>query len=166
MALSSCFIISNNVSSFFHSVMWNVLILRPCWIEIIEQKFWRPSSSFRGSYENTQSSSAVSLSFLHHNNNHAGRIELNHSVDNQNYSGHNLQFDLIQKAPLFTCTFMHLADAFIQRDLQCIHAIHLSTSTCFLGIEPTTFVLLTHRSTTEPQLNYVKKVVIFIEKSW
>ncbi len=26
---------------------------------------------------------------------------------------------------IFTFTFMHLADAFIQSDLQCIHAIHL-----------------------------------------
>ncbi len=26
---------------------------------------------------------------------------------------------------LFTFTFMHLADAFIQSDLQCIHAIHI-----------------------------------------
>ncbi len=28
-------------------------------------------------------------------------------------------------AKLFTFTFMHLADAFIQSDLQCIQAIHL-----------------------------------------
>ncbi len=69
----------------------------------------------------------------------------------QNYSRYNLQFDLIQKAPrLFTFTFMHLADIYM----------------CFLGIEPMTFVLLTQCSTTEPQLNYVKKVVIFLEKSW
>ncbi len=38
---------------------------------------------------------------------------------------------------------MHLADAFIQSDLQCIH--------CSLGIEPTTFALQTQCSTTEPQ---------------
>ncbi len=44
-----------------------------------------------------------------------------------------------------TFTFMHLADAFIQSDLQCI--IHGYS----LGIEPTTFALLTQCSTTEPQ---------------
>ncbi len=36
-------------------------------------------------------------------------------------------------------TFMHLADAFIQRDLQCIQAVHFFISMCSLGIEPTTF---------------------------
>ncbi len=44
---------------------------------------------------------------------------------------------------------MHLSDAFIQRDL--IQAIHVFISMCFLGIEPTTFALLTQLSTTEPQ---------------
>ncbi len=42
---------------------------------------------------------------------------------------------------------MHLADAFIQSDLQCIQAIHFIVSmhytfllyVCSLGIEPTTF---------------------------
>ncbi len=29
-----------------------------------------------------------------------------------------------------TFTFMHLADAFIQSDLQCIQAIHFFVSTC------------------------------------
>ncbi len=39
-----------------------------------------------------------------------------------------------------TFTFMHLADAFIQSDLQCIQAIHFFYQyVCFLGIEPTTF---------------------------
>ncbi len=37
-----------------------------------------------------------------------------------------------------TFTFMHLADAFIQSDLQCIQAIRI-VSMCSLGIEPTTF---------------------------
>ncbi len=47
---------------------------------------------------------------------------------------------------------MHLADAFIQSDLQCIQAIHLYCQyVCSLGIEPTTFALLTQCSTTEPQ---------------
>ncbi len=37
---------------------------------------------------------------------------------------------------------MHLADAFIQSDLQCIQAIHLFCQyVCSLGIEPTTFAL-------------------------
>ncbi len=40
----------------------------------------------------------------------------------------------------FTFTFMHLADAFIQSDLQCIQAIHFFYHyVCSLGIEPTTF---------------------------
>ncbi len=51
---------------------------------------------------------------------------------------------------LFTFTFMHLADAFIQSDLQCIQAIQCLYA-CSLGIEPTTFALLTQCSTTEPQ---------------
>ncbi len=47
----------------------------------------------------------------------------------------------------FTFTFMHLADAFIQSDLQCIQAIHLYCQyVCSLGIEPTTFALLTQCS--------------------
>ncbi len=53
-----------------------------------------------------------------------------------------------------TFTFMHLADTFIQSDLQCIQAIHFFYQyVCSLGIEPTTF--WTHNlmqcSTTEPQ---------------
>ncbi len=38
-----------------------------------------------------------------------------------------------------TFTFMHLADAFIQSDLQCTQAIHFLHYVCSLGIEPTTF---------------------------
>ncbi len=41
---------------------------------------------------------------------------------------------------------MHLADAFIQSDLQCIQAIFFFVSMCSLGIEPTTFALLTQCS--------------------
>ncbi len=42
---------------------------------------------------------------------------------------------------------MYLADAFIQSDLQCIQAIHLYCQyVCSLGIEPTTFALLTQCS--------------------
>ncbi len=37
-----------------------------------------------------------------------------------------------------TFTFMHLADAFIQSDLQCIQVKHV-LYVCSLGIEPTTF---------------------------
>ncbi len=49
----------------------------------------------------------------------------------------------------FLFTFTHLADAFIQSDLQCIQAIYFYIGTvCSLGIEPTTFL---HSSTTEPQ---------------
>ncbi len=48
-------------------------------------------------------------------------------------------------------TFTHLADAFIQSDLQCIQAYLYCQYMCSLGIEPTTFALLTQCSTTEPQ---------------
>ncbi len=42
---------------------------------------------------------------------------------------------------------MHLADAFIQSDLQCIQVIHLYCQyVCSLGIKPTTFALLTQCS--------------------
>ncbi len=34
---------------------------------------------------------------------------------------------------------MHLADTFIQSDLQWIQAIHICQYVCSLGIEPTTF---------------------------
>ncbi len=44
-------------------------------------------------------------------------------------------------------TFMHLADAFIQSDLQCIQAMHILWVYVFMcGIEPTTFALLTQCS--------------------
>ncbi len=47
---------------------------------------------------------------------------------------------------------MHLADAFIQSDLQCIKVIIVFCQyMCSLGIEPTTFALQTQCSTTEPQ---------------
>ncbi len=47
---------------------------------------------------------------------------------------------------------MHLADTFIQSDLQYIQVIHFFCQyVCSLGIEPTTFVPLTQCSTTEPQ---------------
>ncbi len=46
---------------------------------------------------------------------------------------------------------MHLADAFIQSDLQVHSGYTFIVSMCSLGIEPTTFALLTQCSTTEPQ---------------
>ncbi len=47
---------------------------------------------------------------------------------------------------------MHLADAFIQSDLQCIQAIHFLISMCVpWELNPRPFALLTQCSTTEPQ---------------
>ncbi len=58
----------------------------------------------------------------------------------------------------FTFTFMHLADAFIQSDLQYIQVIHFFCQyVCSLGIEPTTFALLTQCSTTEQQEHSLSK---------
>ncbi len=56
----------------------------------------------------------------------------------------------------FTFTFMHLADAFIQSDLQCIQAIHFFfISMCVpWELNPQPFALLTQCSTTEPQKNF------------
>ncbi len=54
---------------------------------------------------------------------------------------------------------LHLSDAFIQSDLQCIQAIHLYCQyVCSLGIEPTTFALLTQCSNhwaTGTHINYI-----------
>ncbi len=53
---------------------------------------------------------------------------------------------------------LRLADAFIQSNLQCIQDIIIFfVSMCSLGIEPTTFALLTQCSTTEPQEHYDTK---------
>ncbi len=51
---------------------------------------------------------------------------------------------------------MHLADAFIQSDLQ-LHSGYnfFCQYVCSLGIEPTTFALLTQCSTTEPHRNII-----------
>ncbi len=46
----------------------------------------------------------------------------------------------------YTFTFMHLADAFIQSDLQCIQVMHVPWE-----LNPQPFALLTQCSTTEPQ---------------
>ncbi len=49
-------------------------------------------------------------------------------------------------------TFTHLADTFIQSDLQCIQAIHFFVSMCVpWELNPQPFALLTQWSTTEPQ---------------
>ncbi len=56
---------------------------------------------------------------------------------------------------------LHLSDAFIQSDLQCIQAIHfLSVCVCSLGIEPTTFALLTQCCTPEPQEHLSRNIVL------
>ncbi len=53
---------------------------------------------------------------------------------------------------------MHLADAFIQSDLQSIQVIQFCQYVCSLGIEPTTFALLMQCSTTDPQ-DHLFKVI-------
>ncbi len=59
---------------------------------------------------------------------------------------------------------IHLPDAFIQSDLQCIQTIHLYCQyVCSLGIEPTTFALLYNALTTEPQEH---DTVIYIKWVW
>ncbi len=60
----------------------------------------------------------------------------------------------------FTFTFMHLADAFIQSDLQCIQAIHFFfISMCVpWELNPQPFALLTQCSTTEPQEHWLASV--------
>ncbi len=48
--------------------------------------------------------------------------------------------------------YIYLADAFIQSDLQCIHAIHFLSVSVFPGNwTHNLFALLTQCSTTEPQ---------------
>ncbi len=61
---------------------------------------------------------------------------------------------------------LHLADAFIQSDLQCIQAIHFffNQYVCSLGIEP--FALLTQCSTTEPQEHTVLQYCNQITTMW
>ncbi len=54
----------------------------------------------------------------------------------------------------FTFTFMHLADAFIQSDLQLHSGYTLIVSTCVpWELNPQPFALLTQCSTTEPHRN-------------
>ncbi len=68
-----------------------------------------------------------------------------------------------------TFTFMHLADAFIQSDLQCIQSIHfIFISMCVAWeLNPQPFALLTQCSTTEPQehLYMLLKQSIYKERS-
>ncbi len=52
-----------------------------------------------------------------------------------------------------TFTFMHLADAFIQSDLQCIQVIHLHSTCVSWESNPQPFAQLTQCSTTEPHRN-------------
>ncbi len=54
----------------------------------------------------------------------------------------------------FTFKFMHLAEAFIQSDLQCIQAIHFSSVCVSWELNPQPFALLTQYSTNEPQEHY------------
>ncbi len=65
---------------------------------------------------------------------------------------------------MFKFTFMHLADTFIQNDIQCIQAIHWFIP---WELNPQPFALLTQCSTTEPQehcLNYCKKKIVNLQK--
>ncbi len=56
---------------------------------------------------------------------------------------------------------MHLADAFIQSDLQSIQAFtYFCQYVCSLGIEPTIFALLTQCSATESQ-EHITFIVMF-----
>ncbi len=62
---------------------------------------------------------------------------------------------------MYAFTFMHLADAFIQSDLQLFELYIYCQYACSLGIEPTTFALLTQCSTTEPQENFIEICISF-----
>ncbi len=66
--------------------------------------------------------------------------------------------------PPVTFTFMHLADAFIQSDLQCIQAI-IFLSVCVLPGNRThnlLLALLTQCSTTKPQEHFTQSLVTSI----
>ncbi len=61
---------------------------------------------------------------------------------------------------------MHLADTFIQSDLQCIRAIHFFISMCVpWELNPQPFALLTQCSTTEPQ-EHLSRVLILSHISY
>ncbi len=60
-------------------------------------------------------------------------------------------------------TFMHLAEAFIQSDLQCIQVIHFSISMSVpWESNPQPFMLLTQCSTTEPQEQAYQYINIYL----
>ncbi len=62
---------------------------------------------------------------------------------------------------------IYLADAFIQSDLQYIQVIHFFCQyVCSLGIEPTTFALLTQCSTTEPQEHSDSIFFLYYRSYW
>ncbi len=62
----------------------------------------------------------------------------------------------------FTFTFMHLADAFIQSDLQLHSGYTFLISTCVpWESNPQPFALLTQCSTTEPHRNTIKQPIGF-----
>ncbi len=60
-------------------------------------------------------------------------------------------YELLAFWKVCTFTFMHLADAFIQSDLQCIQAIHFFIMCVPWESNPQPFALQTQCSTTEPQ---------------
>ncbi len=62
---------------------------------------------------------------------------------------------------------MHLADTFIQSDLQCIQAIHFFISMCVpWELNPWPFALLTQCSTTEPQEHIIKHTPYILDHFW
>ncbi len=58
----------------------------------------------------------------------------------------NISFCFPWKKDIITFTFMHLADAFIQIDLQCIQAIHVLSACVPWESNPQPFALLTQCS--------------------
>ncbi len=64
---------------------------------------------------------------------------------------------------LITFTFMHLADAFIQRDLQCIQVIHFFVSICVPWESNPQPLPLSHRNTSaQPILRCLQHVFVFL----
>ncbi len=56
---------------------------------------------------------------------------------------------------------MHLADTFIQSDLQCIQTIHFTSMCVNWELNPQLFALLTQCSTTKPQEHRPEKCLIY-----
>ncbi len=63
---------------------------------------------------------------------------------------------LCNKTAHLTFTFMHLADAFIQSDLQCIRAIHFVSMCVPWELNPQPYLLLMQCSTTQPQEHHFR----------